>query len=34
MDDDQVNFQIKKKLILFGSLLLIGIAAITFFSRC
>jgi len=34
MDDDQLNFQIKKKLILFVSLLSIGIAAIIYFSRC
>ncbi len=34
MDDDQVKFQIKKKLILFGSLLIIGIIAIISFSHC
>jgi len=32
MSDDQFNFQVKKKLILFGSLLLVGILAILFFA--
>ncbi len=32
MEDDQFNFQVKKKLILFGSLLLIGILAILYFT--
>lgn len=34
MKDNQLNFQIKKKLTLFVSLLLVGIAAIIYFSRC
>ena len=34
MDDDQFKFQVKKKGILFGSLLLIGILAILYFSYC
>jgi hypothetical protein len=32
MDEDQFKFQLKKKGILFGSLLLIGILAILYFS--
>ncbi len=31
--NDQFNFQLKKKGILFGSLLLVGILAILYFSR-
>ncbi len=33
MSKDQFNFQIKKKLILFASLFLVGILAIIYFSR-
>jgi len=33
MDQPQVNFQIKKKLLLFGGLLLIGIIAILYFCH-
>jgi len=33
MSDDQFKFQVKKKLILFGSLLLIGILAILYFAH-
>ena len=32
MDDDQFNFQVKKKAILFGSILLAGIIAIIYFG--
>ena len=32
MDDDQFNFQVKKKAILFGGILLIGIIAILYFE--
>ena len=32
MDNDQFNFQVKKKLILFASLFLVGIIAIYYFS--
>ena len=32
MSDDQFNFQVKKKGILFGSTLLIGILAILYFT--
>jgi len=32
MDENQYKFQIKKKLTLFGSLLLVGIIAILFFT--
>ena len=34
IDEDQFKFQVKKKGILFGSLLLIGILAIFYFSSC
>ena len=32
MSNGQFNFQLKKKLILFGSLLLVGILAILYFA--
>ncbi len=32
MSDPQFNFQVKKKLLLFGCLLLAGICAILYFS--
>ena len=32
MSKDQFKFQLKKKLLLFGSLLLVGILAILFFA--
>lgn len=32
MNNDQFNFQLKKKAILFGSILLIGILAILYFG--
>jgi hypothetical protein len=32
MGDDQFNFQVKKKLILFGCLLLVGILSILYFT--
>jgi len=32
MNNDQLKFQIKKKILLFASLLLAGIAAIIYFS--
>jgi hypothetical protein len=32
MDDDQFKFQVKKKAILFGGILLIGILAILYFG--
>lgn len=32
MSNDQFNFQLKKKAILFGSILLIGILAILYFG--
>jgi len=34
MDEDQFKFQVKKKLLLFGSLLLVGILSIICFTRC
>lgn len=33
MNDEQLKFQVRKKIILFVSLLLAGIAAIIYFSR-
>lgn len=32
MDDDQLKFQVKKKLTLFASLFLVGMMAIFFFT--
>ncbi|MEN9684760.1 MAG: hypothetical protein RLZZ28_546 [Bacteroidota bacterium] len=32
MSNNQFNFQLRKKLILFGTLLVIGVAAILYFS--
>lgn len=34
MGDDQFNFQVKKKGILFGSILLIGGLTILYFATC